>query len=90
MKYSFLIFLFIQLGFSQAEYPKDYFRNPLDIPLILAGNFAELRSNHFHTGIDIKTGGVEAYDDETKTFVPVDKHYAEEIAKLASSSNCSH
>lgn len=31
----------------------------MKIPLILAGNFAELRSNHFHTGIDIKTGGVE-------------------------------
>ena len=59
MKYSFLIFLFIQLSFSQAEYPKDYFRNPLDIPLILAGNFAELRSNHFHSGLDIKTDNRE-------------------------------
>jgi carbonic anhydrase len=37
---------------------------------------------------DIKTGGVEAYDDATNTFVPVDKRYAEEIAKLTSSSNC--
>ena len=37
---------------------------------------------------DIKTGGVEAYDDETNTFIPVDARYAEEIAKLASSSNC--
>ena len=37
---------------------------------------------------DIKTGGVEAYDDETNTFVPVDERYAEEIAKLTSSSNC--
>ena len=35
------------------------FRSPLDIPLYLAGNFGELRSNHFHTGIDIKTQGVE-------------------------------
>ena len=30
---------------------------PMDIPLILAGNFGELRRNHFHTGIDIKTQG---------------------------------
>ena len=37
---------------------------------------------------DIKTGGVEAYDDATNTFVPVDKRYAQEIAKLTSSSNC--
>ena len=31
---------------------------PLSIPMFLAGNFCELRSNHFHTGLDIKTGGV--------------------------------
>lgn len=55
MKYSFLILFFTQLCFAQAEYPQDYFRNPLDIPLVLAGNFAELRSNHFHSGLDIKT-----------------------------------
>ncbi|MEY2963025.1 MAG: hypothetical protein RL754_286 [Bacteroidota bacterium] len=30
---------------------------PLDIPLVLSGTFAELRSNHFHGGIDIKTQG---------------------------------
>lgn len=35
-----------------------YFSPPLEIPLYLAGNFAELRRNHFHTGIDIKTQGV--------------------------------
>ena len=34
---------------------------PLHIPLILSGNFAELRSNHFHTGLDIKTKGSEGY-----------------------------
>lgn len=32
---------------------------PMKIPLILAGNFCEMRSNHFHTGLDIKTKGVE-------------------------------
>ena len=32
---------------------------PLDIPLILAGNFGELRENHFHTGLDFKTEGRE-------------------------------
>lgn len=31
---------------------------PLKIPLSLSGSFAELRSNHFHSGIDIKTQGV--------------------------------
>ncbi|MEN1784780.1 MAG: M23 family metallopeptidase [Bacteroidota bacterium] len=40
---------------SQDDYPQDYFRSPLDIPLVLSGTFGELRSNHFHSGIDIKT-----------------------------------
>ncbi len=41
--------------FSQVTYPTDYFVKPLDIPLILSGTFGELRSNHFHSGLDIKT-----------------------------------
>ncbi|ULC60857.1 M23 family metallopeptidase [Flaviramulus sp. BrNp1-15] len=40
---------------AQNNYPQDYFSNPLEIPLVLAGTFAELRSNHFHSGLDIKT-----------------------------------
>ncbi|NJX15626.1 M23 family metallopeptidase [Tamlana crocina] len=40
---------------AQNNYPQDYFSSPLEIPLILSGTFAELRSNHFHSGIDIKT-----------------------------------
>ena len=41
--------------FAQDSYPDDYFGNPLEIGPILAGTFAELRSNHFHGGLDIKT-----------------------------------
>ena len=40
---------------SQKTYPKNYFSNPVEIPLILSGNFGESRTNHFHSGIDIKT-----------------------------------
>ncbi|RMA64155.1 M23 family metallopeptidase [Ulvibacter antarcticus] len=40
---------------GQNTVPTDYFSNPLEIPLILAGSFGELRSNHFHSGLDIKT-----------------------------------
>ncbi len=29
----------------------------LPTPLLLAGNFGELRNNHFHSGVDFKTGG---------------------------------
>lgn len=53
-----LIFCFIiisQVLVAQNPYPQDYFRSPLDITLVLSGTFAELRSNHFHSGLDIKT-----------------------------------
>ena len=35
------------------------FISPLDIPLAISGTFGELRSNHFHSGLDIKTNGEE-------------------------------
>lgn len=51
-----LLPLFIQAQqLPEKHYPKGYFRNPLNIPIELAGNFGELRPNHFHSGIDIKT-----------------------------------
>lgn len=37
------------------EYPKGYFRDPLDIPIQLVSNFGELRPNHYHMGFDIRT-----------------------------------
>lgn len=43
---------------------KNDFESPLKIPLILSGTFGELRSNHFHSGIDFKTNkeiGVPIY-----------------------------
>ena len=33
--------------------------DPLTVPLVLSGNFGELRGNHFHTGLDMKTQGME-------------------------------
>ncbi|HTE10406.1 MAG TPA: M23 family metallopeptidase [Chitinophagaceae bacterium] len=41
--------------FVPENYPKGYFRSPLDIPISLAGNFGELRPNHYHMGFDLKT-----------------------------------
>lgn len=46
------------ISYSQS-YPQNYFRSPLDIPLKLAGNFGEIRGNHFHSGLDLKTDSVE-------------------------------
>jgi len=54
----FLVLVFTSSGQNQ-KYPDIHFRSPLDIPLYLSGSFGELRSNHFHSGIDIKTGGAE-------------------------------
>lgn len=55
--------LFLLIGFSasaqQKSYPQDYFRNPLNIPPSLSGNFGELRPNHYHMGLDFKTNRVE-------------------------------
>jgi hypothetical protein len=53
-----LIFFLNAFTISGQPYPQDYFQAPLDIPILLSGNFCELRSNHFHSGIDIKTQGV--------------------------------
>jgi hypothetical protein len=53
-----LILISLQLS-AQAEYPKDYFKAPLDIRLNLSGSFGELRNNHFHTGLDFKTNQKE-------------------------------
>ena len=41
--------------FGQNIYPQDYFNPPLKTPIVLAGTFGELRSSHFHSGIDFKT-----------------------------------
>ena len=35
--------------------------SPLNIPFILSGNFGELRTDHFHTGLDFKTQGKEGF-----------------------------
>lgn len=52
--------VFIFLSFiSAGQSPTASFQAPLDIPLVLSGTFGELRSNHFHAGIDIKTQGVQ-------------------------------
>ena len=55
MKFLFLSLFLTTFAFSQVEYPKDYFRSPLGIEIIPSGTFAELRTNHFHAGMDIKT-----------------------------------
>ncbi len=51
-------FLTPVFGQSTAVPERNTLSLPVNIPLFLAGNFAEPRLNHFHSGIDIKTNGV--------------------------------
>lgn len=55
MKLRFFLLLILLSVISYAQ--KNYYSNPVKIPLNLSASFAELRTNHFHSGIDIKTNG---------------------------------
>lgn len=62
IKQSIIYILLLIGGLVKAQdvvqtrvYPKDVFRYPLDLPPTTAGSFGELRSNHFHSGLDFKT-----------------------------------
>jgi len=52
-----ILFLLSNFAESQNKYPQYYFRSPIDFPIKLSGTFGELRTDHFHSGIDIKTNG---------------------------------
>ncbi len=62
MRFSLFIFFLCGSVAAQTNYPKDYFRPPLDIPMQLSGNFGELRPNHFHAGFDLKTSQREGLE----------------------------
>lgn len=58
-KFVLLYALLLAVGVLQAASPDSaLFRSPFRFPLLLSANFGELRPNHFHDGIDIKTEGV--------------------------------
>lgn len=54
-----LFFILVFSCFSVGMTAKDVLKyiSPFDFPLLLSANFGELRPNHFHNGIDIKTKG---------------------------------
>ena len=54
----FLLLIMFAVLPSQAQHADTLFRKPFDFELFLSGNFGELRSNHFHSGLDFKTQGV--------------------------------
>ncbi len=53
-----ILLTFIQLLIIHLAGQDNYsFHPPVKIPMYLSGNFGEIRSDHFHSGIDIKTQG---------------------------------
>ncbi len=63
-----LIPLFSPAQVLISDENKTYFNAPLKTSLFLSGNFGELRNNHFHAGIDLKTEGREGL----KVYAPAD------------------
>lgn len=61
MKFIHALLIFCTPIIAQTNYPKDFFQSPLRIPTQLAGNFGELRPNHFHAGFDFKTQQKEGF-----------------------------
>lgn len=59
MKKYILGLLLVYGGIQAQEASFPNFRSPFDFPLYMSGNFGELRSNHFHGGVDFKTEGAE-------------------------------
>ena len=55
VSFAILVITLLSTSFSFAQ----QYQSPLDFRLLLSGTFGELRGNHFHSGIDIKTEGVE-------------------------------
>ena len=55
------LFLFFSICYVHGQRLDTVFRHPLDIPALLSGTFAELRSGHFHSGIDFRTQGVTGH-----------------------------
>ena len=52
-----LLALTVSIGAVAQTYPQ--YSKPVDIPIQLSATFGELRPNHLHAGLDIKTQGVE-------------------------------
>ncbi len=71
---SLLVGILISLSlfvFAQKDYN---FLSPVKKSFLISGNFGELRPNHFHSGIDIKTDGVTG-----KKLYAIDSGYVSRI-----------
>jgi hypothetical protein len=59
MRYLLLFFLLFSVfqSFGQFLTVQDSWALPMDAPVELSAGFGDLRPNHFHMGLDIRTGG---------------------------------
>ena len=55
MKKLFFLCLLCVVTLVRAQEQTLHFGLPFDFPMLLSANFGELRPNHFHGGLDIKT-----------------------------------
>ena len=58
MKKLIFLCLLCAVTLVRAQEQTLHFGLPFDFPMLLSANFGELRPNHFHGGLDIKTQGV--------------------------------
>jgi hypothetical protein len=57
-KRNFLLSIIVISTLVNGQKNGNLFISPLKIPIFLSASFGELRADHFHSGIDIKTEGV--------------------------------
>src|ERR1700754_4550143 len=50
-----VIFFSLSVGAQLKYIPKNYFRWPVGNKPAIVANFGELRSNHWHMGLDVRT-----------------------------------
>lgn len=53
---------FVAYSQTNEKYPRQYFISPMNIPTEPSGTFGELRTNHFHSGLDFKTKQKEGFE----------------------------
>ncbi len=67
--------LFASRAEAQLNRINASFGSPVEFPIILSSNYGELRTDHFHSGIDIKTEGVSG-----KKIVAAESGYVSRIS----------
>ncbi|NPA36112.1 MAG: M23 family metallopeptidase [Chlorobi bacterium] len=55
----FVFLVFVATGFAQTD--DERFCPPLKIKPVVSGSFGEIRTNHFHSGLDLATNGKQGY-----------------------------